>query len=188
MEPVSLTLGIGSILGNVFGSLFGANKQASSAERAARVQSQTALDLARMEREALDEQLRYLRQTDERDRADWLEREGRDRRDWEASEQRRAPFRALADSAVRTLADYIRVPGMHAAQEVPVQQWTHDPRSSADFDAHRAAGLASGQDMSWMNQQRPPVNTSMPIDPQMRAGVFVGPQPPQRRTLADFAR
>lgn len=177
MDPVTMTLGIGSILGNVFGNLFGANKQADSAERAARVQSQTALDLARMEREALDEQLGYLRQQDSRDYSDWLAREARDRRDWEASEQRRAPFRALADSAIRTLADYIKVPGMRSAQEVPVQQWTHQAAP-----------------MTGPTQQPPaPMNTAMPVGvrepmPLANASGFVGPQRPQRRTLADYAR
>ena len=167
---VPIALGIGQILGNVFGNLFGASKQAGAAKSSAQIQSQTALDLARMEREALDKQLSYMERIDDRDYGDWLAREARDRTDWEASEQRRAPFRALADSAVRTLADYIKVPGMRQAQEVPVQQWTHQPAP-----------------------QQPPLNTTMPVggDPRARMadpGMFMGPPPPTRRTLADFAR
>lgn len=161
-------LGIGKILTDTFGNLWGARQQTRAADRAAEISSRTALDIANMEREGLDKQLEYLREVDARDYNDWLAREARDRTDWENSERRRAPFRALADSAVRTLADYIRVPGMRPAQDVPVQQWTHQP-----------APVTTGQ---------APVNTTMPVrDPRM-AGGFVGPQPPARRTLADFAR
>lgn len=165
---VPISLGVGKILGDLFGNLFGAGKQASAAKEAAQIQSRTALDLARMEREAMDQQLAYLKGIDERDYADWLAREARDRTDWENKERRRAPYRALSDSAVRTLADYIRVPGMRPAQEVPVQQWTHQP-------------------------QQPPVNTTMPVGGDLRVyaqpqpGAFVSPQRPPRRTLADFA-
>lgn len=123
MTPL-IGLGIGQILGSVFGNVFGANQQAKAAEKSARIQAQTALQLADKERAALDEQLAYTRGIDARDYSDWLNREARDRKDWEISEQRKAPFRALADSAVRTLADYIRVPGTQPAQEVPVQVWT----------------------------------------------------------------
>jgi hypothetical protein len=167
MGPGVVALGIGSILGNVFGNLFGANKQASAAERAAHVQARTAKEIAEMETAAADKQLAYLQGIEERDYSDWLSREARDRRDWEASEQRRQPFRALADSAIRTLADYIKVPGMKPAQDVPVQVWS-DPRATAM-----------------------PRSTAMPVDPRMaqpqptQMGGFVSPQ---RRTLLDFAR
>lgn len=126
MDPVSVTLGIGTILGNLFGNLFGASRQ----NRAIETQTRAANRAAELEYQAIADALEFERQRDARDYQDWLEREARDRRDWEISEQRRAPYRALADSAVRTLADYIHVPGMRPPQEIPPQIWTHQDRGA----------------------------------------------------------
>lgn len=200
LGPAGLALSIGSILGPLFGNLFGASKQASAAKKATDAQAAATTRAAELEKAAFDEQLSYLKDTDARDYRDFLVREARDRTDWEAGEQRKAPFRALADSSIRTLADYIRVPGMRPAQEVPVQQWMADPRPQSEFDAHRAAGIAAGQDMSWMDAQRPPVSNTMPVggNLQMYAQMppqgpsdqrmFISPQRRQARTLADYAR
>lgn len=140
-------LGIGQILSSTFGNLWGAQQTSGAAREAAEIQAKTARELAQMEMAAQDKKLQYLQGIEARDYNDWLTREARDRRDWEASEQRKAPFRALADASIRTLADYIRVPGMRPAQEVPVQVWTHQPQS--------------------------PVSTPMPVDP---GTGFVSPQ------------
>jgi hypothetical protein len=123
---VPVALGIGQILGNLFGNLFGASKQAKAAKDATNIQVAAQTRAAELEKQSLDEALAYQKSIDERDYRDWLNREARDRKDFEISEQRKAPYRALGDSAVRTLADYIRVPGMHAAQEIAPQQWV-DP-------------------------------------------------------------
>jgi hypothetical protein len=170
---VPVALGIGQILGNLFGNLFGASKQASAARDATKLQGEAAVRAAELQKQSIDEALAYTKEIDARDYRDWLTREARDRADWEASEQRRAPYRALGDSAVRTLADYIRVPGMQPAREVPVQRWS---------DPH-------------VVQQTPPVSTTMPVGGTMRAYVEPGVAPPSLlgkfgrtpRTLADFA-
>lgn len=120
---VPIALGLGQILGNLFGNLFGASKQSSAAEKAAKAQTDAQTRAAELEYKALTEALDYQKSIDARDYSDWLNREARDRTDWENQERRLAPRRALSDSAVRTLADYIRVPGMQPAQEIPVQQW-----------------------------------------------------------------
>ncbi len=120
----SMGLGIAQILASVFGNLFGAKTQANSMTNATNAQIQAAKEAAQIEADTAGKALDYQKSLDTRDYADWLKREARDRTDWEASEQRKAPFRALSDSAIRTLADYIHVPGMAAPQEVPVQHWT----------------------------------------------------------------
>lgn len=123
--PIPLAaVGIASILSNVFGNLWGAHSQAKSQDKAINAQTAAQNRAAELEYQAVTDALNYQKSIDARDYSDWLNREARDRADWEAHEQRRAPFRALADSAVRTLADYIRVPGMQAPQEIPVQHWT----------------------------------------------------------------
>lgn len=171
MEPVSLGLGIAGILSNLFGNLFGAGKQASSAKSAAEIQSKTAERIAAAEREAQDRQLAYLQGVDARDYRDWLNREARDRTDWENQERRKAPYRALGDSAIRTLADYIRVPGMQPAQEVPVQQWT-DPAPRPVSTTMPVGGTLSAYTQQPVSQARPLFQTT-PMT--------------TRRTLADFA-
>lgn len=154
MDPVTLTLGIGGLLTNLFGSLFGASRQNRSVE----TQTRAANRAAQLEYQALTDALNFERERDARDYQDWLAREARDRRDWEISEQRRAPYRALSDSAVRTLADYIHVPGMRPAQEIAPQIWTHQ---------EPGARPPSGQPPT------SPRNNTMPIG--------------QPRTLLDFA-
>jgi len=139
-----LVLPLASLLGNIFTNLWGTHKATSSQDKATQASIDAQLEAARLQKQAADDQLAYLRQTDARDYRDWLNREARDRTDWEASEQRKAPFRALADSAVRTLGDYIRVPGMQPAQEVPVPHWT-----APNYDGASSASA--------------PVNTSMPV-------------------------
>jgi hypothetical protein len=169
---VPIALGIGQILGNLFGNLFGASKQAKAAKDATQAQADASLEAARLQKQSIDEALAYQKEIDARDYRDWLTREARDRTDWEASEQRRAPYRALGDSAVRTLADYIRVPGMQPAQEVPVQRWV-DP-----------------------NVPPPqPVSTTMPVGGTMRSYIEPVADPSllakfgrTPRTLADYAR
>lgn len=179
---VPIALGIGQILGSVFGNIFGAKKQAQAVDRSAEIQAQTARELARLEQESLDKQLAYLGRIDERDYADWLAREARDRGDWERSEQRRAPFRALADSAVRTLADYIRVPGMQPAQEVPVQTWTHQPSDPRMVGQPREVSTTMPPTLAGYAQ---PVRQTP--TPGGQPGMFLSPSRPPRRTLADFA-
>ena len=130
MDPLTATLGIGSILANLFGNIFGAKTQARTAERTTQAQIEAANRAAELEAAWMNRSQDYLERIDARDYADWLQREARDRGDWEASEQRRAPYRALGDSAIRTLADYIAVPGMQPTQEVPVQRWSAGAPSS----------------------------------------------------------
>lgn len=157
-----IALGIGQILGNLFGNLFGASKQASAARDANRIQTQAALRAAELEKQSLDEALAYQKSIDARDYRDWLTREARDRKDFEISEQRKAPYRALGDSAVRTLADYIRVPGMRPAQEIAPQTWS---------DPHHP-------------QVRGPVSTTMPVGGNLRA--YANPMQPPTRSLRDL--
>lgn len=199
MEPITTgmaLLGVGQILGNVFGNVFGARQQANATRNATNAQSQAMIRAAELQKQAIDEALEYQKQIDEREYRDWLNRdardygdflsrEARDRTDWENSERRRAPYRALGDSAVRTLADYIRVPGMRPAQEVPVQQWTHQPYTPATPPP--SAGAPTSSTM--------PVGGETRITPQPSSpGRFVGPARyvsaprPERRTLADYTR
>ena len=174
---IPIALGIGSILSSLFGSLFGARTQANTARETTRAQIEANNRAAELERQSFTDALEYTRGIDARDYRDWLAREARDRTDWEASEQRRAPYRALGDSATRTLADYIRVPGMRPAQEVPVQRWT----------AQAPTGPQAGGG--------PLASTTMPVGgprwtvlPQDDPGLLdqFGRRP--RRTLADYAR
>lgn len=161
MDPVTLTLGIGTILGNLFGNLFGSSRQS----RAIDAQTQAANRAAELEYRAITDALNFERERDARDYQDWLAREARDRRDWEISETRRAPFRALSDSAVRTLADYIRVPGMHPAQEVAPQIWTHQPNPRpSPVSASTGPTGPTG----------PPRSTTMPIGGPRTFLDFVG--------------
>lgn len=162
---VPVALGIGQILSNLFGNLFGASKQASAAKDATRISVAAQARAAELERQSFTDALAYQKSIDERDYRDWLTREARDRKDFEISEQRRAPYRALGDSAVRTLADYIRVPGMQPAQEIAPQQWS-DPYNSP---------------------ARGPVSTTMPVGGNLRA--YAGMPTPQRslRDLTMYA-
>ncbi len=161
-------LGIAQILGGLFGNIFGASKQASAAKDATDAQAKATIRAAELEKQSIDEALAYSKEIDARDYRDWLNREARDRSDWEASEQRRAPFRALADSSVRTLADYIRVPGMQPAQGVPVQRWT-DPNQ--------------------MQAPMQPTNNTMPVGGTFRDMARVQPMSqPQPGMLEQFGR
>lgn len=117
-------LQLASLLGNIFTNLWGTSKATSANNKATQATIDAQLEAAKLQKQAADDQLAYLKQTDQRDYRDYQNAQLRDRTDWEASERRKAPFRALADSAVRTLADYIHVPGMAAAQEVPVPHWS----------------------------------------------------------------
>lgn len=137
-------IGIANILADLFGNLFGAKIRSDATNRATDTSANAQIEAARLQKLALDEALAYQKQLDERDYRDWLARENRDRQDWEATEQRRAPYRALGDSAIRTLADYIRVPGMRPAQDVPVQVWRNQGPGGPTA--------------------APPVNTTMPIE------------------------
>lgn len=174
---VPVALGIGQMLTGLFGNLFGASKQAKAAKDATAAQSQATIRAAELEKQAIDEALAYQKEIDSRDYRDWLNREARDRTDWEAQEQRRAPYRALGDSAVRTLADYIRVPGMRPAQEVPVQRWT-DPNFAGMTSNTMPVG-GSFQQFLPQQPQGPPLMSS---DPSLLQKF--GRQP---RTLRDFA-
>ena len=139
-------LGIANLLAGVFTNLWGAKTAANSAKDATSAQERAILRAAELEKQALDEALAYQKEIDARDYGDWLVRENRDRADWEASEQRRAPYRALGDSAVRTLGDMTRTPWTKPAQEVPVPVWRNSGPPVA-------AGAASG----------PPTSNTMPV-------------------------
>lgn len=116
-------LGIAQLLSGVFSNLWGAHQQNSAMNKATTANINSQNHAADLEYKAITEALNYQKGIDARDYSDWLNREARDRTDWENAELRKAPRRALADSAVRTLADYIRVPGMRPPQEIPVQRW-----------------------------------------------------------------
>jgi hypothetical protein len=95
-------LGIGSIIADVFGNILGSRSQGKAIDaqsEAAQAQADAYLRAAEIEDARLREAEDYLRG-----------RQG-------LQDSRLAPYRALGDSAVRTLADYIRVPGMRPAQE-----------------------------------------------------------------------
>lgn len=177
MDPVTLSLGIGGILTSLFGNIFGASKQAGAAKDATAAQSKATMYAADLERKSIEDALAYQKEIDARDYRDWLNREARDRTDWEAQEQRRAPYRALGDSAVRTLADYIRVPGMRPAQEVPVQRWS-DPNFAGMTSNTMPVG-GTFQQFLPQQAQGPPL---MSTDPSLLQKF--GRQP---RTLRDFA-
>lgn len=136
-------LKIGELLASVFGNVWGAKKQASTAERTTQMQIDANNRADELEKQAFDDALAYEKEIDARDYGDWLQRDVRDRKDWENAEQRRAPYRALGDSAIRTLADYIHVPGMRAAQEVPVQQWTPAPYTPGGASSSRSGAPTS---------------------------------------------
>ena len=53
---------------------------------------------------------------------------------------------------MRTLANYIRVPGMQRAQEVPVSVMNYDPYAGEN-----------GQPPAWMQSGQRTVNTTMPV-------------------------
>jgi hypothetical protein len=170
---VPVALGIGQILGNQFGNMFGASKQVSAAKEAAKAQTDAANRAAELEYRSITDALDYQKSIDARDYNDWLVREARDRKDYEASELRKQPRRALADSAVRTLADYIRVPGMRPAQEVPVPIW-QAPQTQMPMG--------------------PPTSTAMPVGGGRTLYDMTGQPmandrfitPPRGRTLRDF--
>jgi len=189
MEPVSMGLGIASILGNLFGNLFGASKASSAARDASTAQAKATERAAVLQKQAIDDALAYQKQVDARDYRDWLTRESRDRTDWEASEQRKAPYRALGDSAVRTLADYIKVPGMQAAQEVPVQQWRDPYAQPMPQVGDRTWGNYSpGQDGTFAGRVE---SGTMPVGGNLRAYAQAQPGEPLlqqygRRTLRDL--
>jgi len=182
MEPISTgmaVMGVGQILGNLFGNIFGAKTQANATKTATDAQARAMERAALLEKQAIDEALAYQKQIDERDYQDWLSREQRDyrdqwamtsqgRKDFEASEQRKQPYRALGDSAVRTLANYIRVPGMQRAQEVPVSVMNYDPYAGEN-----------GQPPAWMQSGQRNVNTTMPVG---------GAQRTRTNTVADLVR
>lgn len=138
-------LNLTGILASVFGNLFGAHQQSKTAERTTQMQIDASSRAAELEKQAIDEALAYQKEIDARDYKDWLAQDLRDRRDWEAKEQRRAPYRALGDSAIRTLADYIRVPGMQPAQEVPVQIW--NPNQSANGTSSASSRMPTSNTM-----------------------------------------
>lgn len=161
---VPIALGIGSMLSGLFGNLFGAKVQSNAVLDTTKLQIDANARAAELEKAALDDALNYQKEIDARDYKDWLAREARDRTDWEAAELRKAPGRALADSSIRTLADYIRVPGMQPAQEVPVQRWRAQPPQ-----------------MGTQGQPGAPTSSTMPVGGSL--AVYADPmlQPPQTR-------
>lgn len=142
MASAEVKLGLAQLLNNIFGNWLGTSKQLKASKEATNATIAAQNHAAELQKQAADDQLAYLKSIDARDYADYLSTTARDRADWEASEQRKAPFRALADSAVRTLADYIKVPGMRPAQDVPVQHWTPPGYTPPNAPVSRA--MASG--------------------------------------------